>query len=473
MVGDAPRRPSHRVTWRATARRADQLADGGLGVLGRHDRAAGQHRVHARPARAPRSARASRCPTRTPRSCPRARRPAARRCAAVSTEKSSRLRLLIPITSDVGLQRDLQLLGLGDLDDGVQVQRAGGGVQLGQLSGRGGRRPTTSSTASAPSALASNSMYSSTVKSLRRIGRSAGLARGAQVVQRAAEVALLGEHRQRGRAAALVGGHDLGAGAALADHAGRRRAALVLGYQRRARAAPAPRRTGGRPPRARRPAPRARRPGRLLRRCSRASCVASTRDSRRAFMRASCATYCSSTSRAAPESMASSAAAGPLFDRVGQTAHVYSGPGVQCGQIALRARPRRPAPRGRSRRCARGCRRPPRTGARRPGRPPRGSASSCSRCPSARSSTMWVGPEVLSSSRPSSEATSRACSQPSSPSAPAMMSRKRRSETPISWRRGPGRVGQRAQEVEDGAHGQALAHRHHVLHGRVVARART
>jgi hypothetical protein len=56
-----------------------------------------------------------------------------------------------------------------------------------------------------------------------------------QVGEVPAEVRLLGEHRQRGGAAALVGAHDVGAAGAFADGAGRGRAALVLGDQRRAR----------------------------------------------------------------------------------------------------------------------------------------------------------------------------------------------------------------------------------------------
>ena len=70
-------------------------------------------------------------------------------------------------------------------------------------------------------------------------------ARLAQVVERAAEVERLGEDRQRRGAAALVGRTIVGDGRALADLARRRRAALVLGDHRDARAASAPRRTAG------------------------------------------------------------------------------------------------------------------------------------------------------------------------------------------------------------------------------------
>ena len=55
-----------------------------------------------------------------------------------------------------------------------------------------------------------------------------------EILKRPAEVVFLGKHRQRRRAAALVGLHHVGHGRALADHAGGGRAALVLGHQRRA-----------------------------------------------------------------------------------------------------------------------------------------------------------------------------------------------------------------------------------------------
>ena len=185
-------------------------------------------------------------------------------------------------------------------------------------------------------------------------------------------------------------------------------------------------------------------------------------------MRASWPRIASSTSRAAPESMASSALRVPCSIVSAKPPTYIAAPAFSA--VRSRSGPASPASTARA------------ISALRSGVPaasadwgetarPTSSGFSVqlSRCPSARSSTMCVGPEVLSSSRPSSEATSSACSQPSSPSAPAMMSRKRRSDDADQLAAGPGRVGQRAQEVEDRAHGQALAHRHHVLHGRVVA----
>ena len=72
------------------------------------------------------------------------------------------------------------------------------------------------------------------MKSLRRIGSVDARARGAEVLERAAEARSLGQHRQRRRAAALVGADDVLQLEIVADHAGRRRAALVLGDHRQA-----------------------------------------------------------------------------------------------------------------------------------------------------------------------------------------------------------------------------------------------
>ena len=73
------------------------------------------------------------------------------------------------------------------------------------------------------------------MKSLRMIGRLAGGAGGAQVLERAAEVGLVGEDRERGGAAALVGADLLGDVVAVGgDLAGAGRAPLELGDQREA-----------------------------------------------------------------------------------------------------------------------------------------------------------------------------------------------------------------------------------------------
>ena len=64
--------------------------------------------------------------------------------------------------------------------------------------------------------------------------------RGAQVLQRAAEAAVLGQDRERRRTAPLVGRDQVGDLGAGPDLAGARRSPLELGDQRDARAAPAP-----------------------------------------------------------------------------------------------------------------------------------------------------------------------------------------------------------------------------------------
>ena len=75
---------------------------------------------------------------------------------------------------------------------------------------------------------------------------------------------------------------------------------------------------------------------------------------------------------------------------------------------------------------------------------------------------------MLISSSPSSLDTTNARSTPRRARAPAMRSRKAGSETPMSWRRAPGRIGQRPEEVEDGAHRELLAHRDDVARRLVV-----
>ena len=70
------------------------------------------------------------------------------------------------------------------------------------------------------------------MKSLRRIGRPLAARGRAQVVERAAEVAPVGEHGERRRAAALVRRADLAHVGLRRDLAGARRAALELGDQR-------------------------------------------------------------------------------------------------------------------------------------------------------------------------------------------------------------------------------------------------
>ncbi len=66
--------------------------------------------------------------------------------------------------------------------------------------------------------------------------------------------------------------------------------------------------------------------------------------------------------------------------------------------------------------------------------------------------------------------TTQARSAPSAPSTRASGSSHLGSNTPSTWRLAPGRVGQRPQQVEDGAEPQFLAHGRHVAHRGVVGR---
>ena len=79
----------------------------------------------------------------------------------------------------------------------------------------------------------------------RQPGRSPG---GGEILERPAEVRPLGQDRERGRAPALVRGHDLLECRPVAQRARRRRAALVLGHQRQPLTAQGrPQRPSGRP----------------------------------------------------------------------------------------------------------------------------------------------------------------------------------------------------------------------------------
>ena len=126
----------------------------------------------------------------------------------------------------VDVQGDLELVLVVDLDEHVQVERAGVAMEREQRVGldrgddqqdrvgAGGRR-----------LVELVRLDDEVLAQHRQVRRRAG---GAQVVERAAEVERLGEDAQRRGAAGLVGGHDLLDGDALADRARGRRAALVL-----------------------------------------------------------------------------------------------------------------------------------------------------------------------------------------------------------------------------------------------------
>ena len=143
-----------------------------------------------------------------PPSCPRGRRRAARRCAARSTEKSLEVAVVEPEHVGLDVERHLQLALVVDLDDRVEVERVRLAQQVVEIVGvqrgddqqdrvRARHRRLVELVAVDDEVLAQDG----------QLGRRARLA---QVVERAAEVERLGEDRQRGRAAALVGLHDLG-----------------------------------------------------------------------------------------------------------------------------------------------------------------------------------------------------------------------------------------------------------------------
>src|SRR5215218_3596442 len=134
----------------------------------------------------------------------------------------------------VGLdvQGDLQLALVVDLDQRVEIEVAGLAQQVIEVVGVERRDDQQDRVGAHGRGLVELVGVDDEVLAQdRQLGRRERLA---QVVERAAEVERLGQDRQRGRAAALVGLDDLGDRRALADHAGRRRAALVLGDQRHA-----------------------------------------------------------------------------------------------------------------------------------------------------------------------------------------------------------------------------------------------
>ena len=129
---------------------------------------------------------------------------------STSTLKSRRSRLLIPIRSAPGLERDAQLLGVVRLDQHVEAQRARVLTQRLQLLGSERRDDQQDRVGTGGSRLVQLVGIDDEVLAQQR--QSAGLAGDAQILERAAEVGSLGEHRQRVSAAALVGARDLGAG---------------------------------------------------------------------------------------------------------------------------------------------------------------------------------------------------------------------------------------------------------------------
>ena len=298
------------------------------------------------------------------------------------------------------------------------------------------------------------------MKSLRSTGSSRDGARGAQVVERAAEVERLGQDRQRRGAAALVGPHDLLDRRALADARPPTASGACARRSARCRAAAAPPRTavpraaGRAPPRAARERHRRRAGGRPRRACPRRSAPARSSGGRQLLW--SVATEAlerrggARRRRAPPRPPAR-----PPRATSAAPADVDRGAGVERRQVARRrrARPAKirrvvaalssgvpPASVGRA----------PRAAARRPPARPRSERSSG---PS--TSTTRVVPDVLISSRPSSlDTTSARGAQP------RQRARDRVEERgvghPDQLARRARRVGQRPEEVEDRAHASSL-----------------
>ena len=134
----------------------------------------------------------------------------------------------------VDVERRLELLLVVDLDDRVHLELARNAVEHPQIADLERAHDEEHGVgAPGPGLVDLVRVDREVLAQDRDVGDAAGLR---EVVERAAEVERLGEDRQRGRAAALVGPDDLRDARALADGARGRRAALVLGDQGDARA---------------------------------------------------------------------------------------------------------------------------------------------------------------------------------------------------------------------------------------------
>ena len=151
----------------------------------------------------------------------------------MSTVKSSRSRLLMPITSASTSRAVWSSCVARDLHERVELQVARQAEQRPEIAGL--ERPDHQQHGVRPGRLGLVDLVGVDREVLAQERQVAGAAGLAQVVERAAEMGLLGEHRQGGGAAALVGAHEVGAARSLADRPRRRGAPLVLGDQRRAR----------------------------------------------------------------------------------------------------------------------------------------------------------------------------------------------------------------------------------------------
>ncbi len=149
---------------------------------------------------------------------------------STSTVKSSSDAVVDAEDVGVDLERLLELALVVDLDERVEVERARlleQHVEVGQVESGDDQQDRVGADRRGLVELVG--VDDEVLAQDRQRRRPARLA---QVVEAAAEVERLGQHRQRGGAAALVGADDVAHGRPGADLPGRRRAALVLGDQR-------------------------------------------------------------------------------------------------------------------------------------------------------------------------------------------------------------------------------------------------
>ena len=127
---------------------------------------------------------------------------------SMSTLKSGEVAVVDAEHVGLDLERGLQLALVVDLDERVEVQRGGLVQQVLQLRQLERGDDQQDRVGARRGRLVELVRVDDEV--LAQHGSVRRGARRAQVVERAAEVERLGQHRQRGRAAALVGAHDVG-----------------------------------------------------------------------------------------------------------------------------------------------------------------------------------------------------------------------------------------------------------------------
>ena len=144
-----------------------------------------------------------------------------------STEKSRRSRLLTPMISAPRAAARCELRRVVDLDEHVEAECGGGGVQLCQLLVAERRDDQQHGIGAGGERLVQLVDVDDEVLAQQR--QPAGPTREEQVIERAAEVGLLGEDRRGDGAATLIGRDDLLEVGRAVQRPGRRRAPLELG----------------------------------------------------------------------------------------------------------------------------------------------------------------------------------------------------------------------------------------------------